>query len=45
MTQGNNLTPQELRALVHAGAWITDIIMYVVWTILVLGVAAVCYFL
>ena len=45
MTQGNNLTPQELRALAHAAAWISDIIMYVVKILLVLGVAAVCYFL
>ena len=45
MEPGNNLTPQELRALAHAGACITDIIMYVVKILLVLGVVAVCYFL
>lgn len=45
MTQGNNLTPQEFKTLVHAGVWMTDIIMYVVGILLVVGVAAVCYFL
>ena len=45
MEQENNPTPQELRALVHAAAWISDIIMYVVKILLVLGVVAVCYFL
>ncbi len=45
MESGNNLTPQELKEIVDASVRITDKIMYVVWGLLVLGVAAVCYFL